>query len=99
MTSEMIDRVAKAIFYAQASPGTFKPDWQGFLVHNADTEMYHRMARAAFEEARVPTEAMITAGDNADYFSSEGINVSRVIGNDGIASVYRAMIDAALKDK
>ena len=46
---------------------------------------------------RVATEAMITAGDNSAYACSEGINLSRLIERDGIATVYAAMIDAALQ--
>jgi hypothetical protein len=58
------------------------------------------LARAALMAIREDLPAsIIRAGDNADYFCSEGIHISRMICDDGIQTVFTAMIDAILDGK
>jgi len=58
------------------------------------------IARAALQAIREDLpESVIRAGDKADYFCSEGIHISRLIYNDGIQTVFTAMIDAILDGK
>jgi hypothetical protein len=58
------------------------------------------IARAALQAIREDLpESVIRAGDNADYFCSEGIRISRMIYDGGIQTVFTAMIDAILDGK
>jgi hypothetical protein len=58
------------------------------------------LARAALQAIREDLpESVIRAGDKADYFCSEGIHISRLIYDDGIQTVFTAMIDAILDGK
>jgi hypothetical protein len=61
------------------------------------TPEYEDIVRAVLQAIRdgLP-ESVIRAGDNADYFCSEGIHISRMIDDDGIQTVFTAMIDAIL---
>lgn len=73
--TEMIERVAKAIQSAlsEGTPGR-------------DPDRMERIARAAIEAMRDPTEAMIDKGyDHVDY------------GGTDIEAAWKDMIDAALK--
>jgi hypothetical protein len=75
--SEMVDRVARALeldSYAHSGPMTHE-------------EMFRRQARAAIEEMRKPTDAMVEAGNPQ-------------CGEDSLGAWYpwTAMIDAALAD-
>lgn len=82
----MVERVAAALTsHVEAGWSTLEPD-------EADA-----LARAAIAAMREPTAEMVSAGDNSPYQCSEGVNVSRIIDVDGIAIMYRAMIDEALK--
>ena len=56
------------------------------------------IARAALQAVRdgLP-KSVIRAGDNADYDCSEGIHISRMICDEGIQTVFTAMIDAILE--
>jgi len=73
MTDSMIERVARALLVADRSAIT--PDY------------YQRMARAAIEAMREPTEAMLDAGVN---FRERNARTEQI---------WQAMIDAALKEK
>jgi phosphoribosylformylglycinamidine (FGAM) synthase-like enzyme len=57
---------------------------EGARIDVDDTPYHLRVARAALEAMREPTEAMVQAGINDS-------------GAFGLASAYRTMIDAALK--
>lgn len=81
--SEMIERVAKAIF-ADRYPGE---DWKDYQKRD-----YCGHARAAIEAMREPTEAMMAAVDCA------GVKAEWLSGK-AWAAGYRAMIDAALSEK
>lgn len=85
--SEMVNKVAKAIADAAGSdfdrlPATHGP---GHGLRN----MYLRMARAAIEAMRQPTEAMIDHAHAVTMPDSDNMQCP---------SFYRAMVDAALKD-
>ena len=73
MPDSMIERVARALLVADRSAIT--PDY------------YQRMARAAIEAMREPTEAMLDAGVN---FRERNARTEQI---------WQAMIDAALKEK
>ena len=73
MTDTTIERVARALLVADRSAIT--PDY------------YQRMARAAIEAMREPTEAMLDAGVN---FRERNARTEQI---------WQAMIDAALKEK
>ena len=73
MTDTMIEQVARALLVADRSAIT--PDY------------YQRMARAAIEAMREPTEAMLDAGVN---FRERNARTEQI---------WQAMIDAALKEK
>ena len=73
MTDSMIERVARALLVADRSAIT--PDY------------YQRMARAAIEAMREPTEAMLDAGVN---FRERNARTEQI---------WQAMIDEALKEK
>jgi len=73
MPDSMIERVARALLVADRSAIT--PDY------------YQRMARAAIEAMREPTEAMLDAGVN---FRERNARTEQI---------WQAMIDEALKEK
>lgn len=68
------------------------------ILRDCYGENFEVTARKILEALRLPTEAMVTAGDKADYFCSEGIRISELIDRDGVANVFTAMIDAALNN-
>ena len=72
MTDTMIEQVARALLVADRSAIT--PDY------------YQRMARAAIEAMREPTEAMLDAGVN---FRERNARTEQI---------WQAMIDAALSE-
>ncbi|MBR2268746.1 hypothetical protein [Sphingobium sp.] len=80
--SEMIERVAKAI-YEEDDPWHKAWPWPNLNESQGSPEPYRRIAAAAIKAMREPSEAMIEAGQQTD----ETITA---------VDVYRAMIDAAL---
>ena len=81
--SEMIERVAKAI-YEEDDPWHKAWPWPNLNESQGSPEPYRRIAAAAIKAMREPSEAMIEAGQQR---SDETITA---------VDVYRAMIDAAL---
>ena len=61
MTSEMVERVAKAIRAVVAT----HDDWDS--IGYGAREMYRRDARAAIEAMRTPTPDMCSAGEGYNY--------------------------------
>ena len=84
--SEMVERVAKAIYEKRNGQGC-RP-WS--RQPSAHKFPYIEDARAAIEAMREPTEAMLTAGD--DCCGEYGCGVWRM------REIFTAQIDAALKD-
>ena len=76
----MVERVAKALHKADNPDGSY----EGFFAHTPDPQIYERMARAAIEAMREPTEAM----DEEGAIFSDCNAATRT---------WQAMIDAALK--
>jgi hypothetical protein len=93
MTETMLTKAAKAICQATSKRNGWNPDRAWAASQNEFIED----AAAALEVIRdgLP-ESVIRAGDNADYFCSEGIKISRMIDYGGIQTVFTAMIDAIL---
>jgi hypothetical protein len=66
--------------------------------HDQPTEAnLEAMVLAVIKSIREPTDAMVRAADEADYQSSEGVSVSRIIGSDGIKSMWRAAVDEMMR--
>lgn len=84
--SEMIDRVAKAIYEADDVWSEAFP-WPVMGSKDQSPDEYRRIARAAIEAMREPTKAMRLAIAAADWQGSTDMNW-----DDG----YRVMVDAAL---
>ncbi|TDR28919.1 hypothetical protein [Aquamicrobium defluvii] len=93
--SEMVERVAKAIYEASPFKMTEGP-------YDRQSDLYKRncrlLARAAIEAMREPTDAMVDVGQDA---FAEGINM--VAGHpepsdEASYQTYIAMIDAALSE-
>jgi hypothetical protein len=62
MASEMVDRVARAIFEANAGKWWHGISWEEYAPeYSSNRESYEREARAAIEAMRVPTAEMIEA--------------------------------------
>lgn len=96
MSSEMVERVARAMWKSQC-PNT---PWDAAL----DEDYYdgpgrttlRSMARAAIEAMREPNEAMLRAGDDLYMAGVNVINGVPELGDEASFQLYRAMIDAAL---
>jgi hypothetical protein len=75
MTDSMVERVARAMFDDE------RPDdsYEKFVANNPDPQKYVRMARAAIEAMREPTDAMAQAvgshwGSQLDYLWKQMID-------------------------
>lgn len=87
MTSEMVERVAGALHAAHAEVG-----WPADECETCD-----KLARAAIEAMREPTEAMVCA---AECLTSEfRTEHDRIEVPPGPEEAWQAMIDAALQDE
>lgn len=78
---EMVERVARAVFAASGGRDYDKAPMRG---------MYDKMARAAIEAMREPSDSMITYADSHVRADSDNMQCP---------DFYRAMIDAALTPK
>jgi len=85
---DMVERVEAALI-AKAKDQT-----GGFDDYPASGLDYAALARAAVEAMREPTEMMCEAGNDTGAVENGVFRIS----NRDIATVYRAMIDAALKN-
>lgn len=103
MNSEMVEKVARAIWLDMASRADKESAWDGFDAN--DRASYISMARAAIEAMREPTKEMVTAGDDEKEACIDSGWDSDADGNrydyttvnsDLPARVFRAMIAAAL---
>lgn len=84
--TEMIERVAAAIYAVQPHLNTGKPvPWLELIGPLREKSI--ELARAAIEAMREPTEEMMDAGESADPTPERDTNAIRVWGR---------MIDAAL---
>lgn len=92
----MIERVAKAIKSGMEDSEAFSLVANGSKSEAALQQFLDVLAMDAIEAMREPTEAMVSAGDEAKYTCSEGINLSQLIERSGIKAVFAAMVDAAL---
>ncbi len=90
----MIERVARAICAEEYGGG--EDNW---LTYRRNAICLARVAIIAMQE---PTEAMLVAANDADYYSPEGQTLawSTSLDDDfsGIKAIYRDMIAAALKE-
>lgn len=85
--SEMVDRVARAIFVAM---GGHADEW---LMYDDDVrDEYRAPARAAVEAMREPTEDMLDVGYENNGFIIYQLGPQRF----GAGDAYRSMIDTAL---
>ena len=105
--SEMIERVARAIVFHVRAPAREFEDmtedeyWERFKTESADFEFFMGQARAAIEEMRVATEAMIECGSaNISPWWSPAMEGSGSYGDTrkAAASSWMGMIDAALSE-
>lgn len=105
----MIERVARAMYAADEEIALDSPSVEyWFSGQNRETKFtadgYRTLARAAFAALREPTRAMVDAGDAAlaDQIDSDRDSrtdeVSSTIRSGAQTEVFRAMIDAALKE-
>lgn len=111
-TSEMIERVAKALLKARFydyEPGAYENDLEKFfkVVDPDHVEAAEYEARAAIEAMREPSKQMIAAGDEekeacidqgADSDADGNSYPYTYINSDLPARVFRAMIAAALPE-
>lgn len=88
---EMIERVAKAIYEADDVWCAAFP-WPSMGSMDQSPDNYRRIARAAVEAMREPTEEMLAAGSRSRTASDRFDN-----GDDTLAPEFTAMIDEALK--
>lgn len=93
----MIERVARILFDIDY-PNAVEVDE---IFWDEKCDYYRADARRIIEAMREPTKAMTEAGEQADLpggqFGGEHFRGSSVMGDDA-AAVWRAMIDAALKE-
>lgn len=87
----MIERVARAMC-ADDSPHN---DWDSRDMSDFTRDAWRKMAKAAIEAMREPTDEMIAAGE-AEFF--EHLPEARDWTLSYTKTAYEAMIDAALKD-
>ena len=85
MTKTMIERVARAMASASGEAWWVYPDQWGRRTWQTRDE-YMARARAAIAAMREPTEGMV--GEGVECRQHDG----------GVTHIYRAMIDAALKE-
>lgn len=82
----MIERVARRLFWQHDGKYAERgmPTWES--LDDLTRDSFLKDARAAIDEMREPTDAMVEAGDKdtRDWASAE--------------TAYRAMIDAAISD-
>ena len=83
--SEMVERVAKALYIAEIGPAIGPFDWDIDEAGEVAARNYRKMARAAIEAMREPTEAMVRAG--GDVTESDAIAIA----------TWHAMIDEAIR--
>lgn len=88
MTSEMVERVAGALHAAHAEVG-----WPADECETCD-----KLARAAIEAMREPTEAMIRAGEPVVY-DCYSLEPGEGLDENPALPTWQAMIDAALQDE
>lgn len=81
--SDMVERVAMAIFDQMHDGGYDNP----YSASEETKTFYRKLARAAIEAMREPTELMVYAGHD----------VAEEAGKSGVRFAYTAMIDEALK--
>lgn len=102
--SEMVKRAAYAIALYEMRLKTPKlaafceanPEARALAVAQA-VETYAGTARAVIEAIREPTEAMGKAADRPDFWVfDDRLNGDQFAAD--VCDIYRAMIDAALKD-
>ena len=86
--SEMIERVARAIFTEANAASSGYGEW-------CTDDMANAAARAAIEAMREPTEAMIDAGDDICPIA-RGTESHKMSGGVVPEDYWRAMIDAVL---
>lgn len=86
MMNEMVERVARAIYYAGWPEPPTMPRNRWEALSDEERALCRRMARAAIAAMREPTEEMVDAA-GSDLADCE---------NDQIIAAFRAMIDAAL---
>ena len=96
MTETMLERAVKAVALSDGFTAKELSTMRGDPRIDPTPE-YEGIVRAVLQAIRdgLP-ESVIRAGDNADYFCSEGIKISRMIDYGGIQTVFTAMIDAIL---
>jgi hypothetical protein len=82
----MVERVAEAITLAAVGKG------------NRPNARMRRIARAAIEAMREPTEEMVSAGADAEPTDYNGGPIPKDARKFTALVIYRAMIDAALKE-
>ena len=90
--SEMIERVAKAI-YEEDDPWHKAWPWPDLNEKQGSADAYRRIAAAAIKAMHEPTPDMVASGVN------QALNGVRPIGfsvKDYVAELHGAMIDAAL---
>jgi hypothetical protein len=85
--SEMVER-ARLAFLEELRK---TPAW--LYIHNCEVADFRRAMRTAIAEMREPTEGMIAAGGNCGGFEFDGES-----GTIYPSPIWRAMIDAALKE-
>lgn len=99
---DMVEKVAQAVCLTQ---------WGGYPMERGEREAWPqwaqalKVARAAIEAMREPTEAMIAAGAWSNYGWTREQSIER--GKEAVydeyasnaASIYRDIIDAALKEQ
>lgn len=89
MSSEMVERVARAISHAFREEGSH---WDGKWESDAEHHEFLRAARAVISAMREPTEEMLAAGGSGGLSHRDGSPNPHAAD-----ACWRLMIDAALK--
>lgn len=94
--SEMVERVAKAIYEADGVWSLAFP-WPTMGSDGQSPDNYRRIARAAVEAMREPTEDMRFAGGNSIAYPSVYMGGPGEARMRAASQYYTAMIEAALE--
>ncbi len=93
MHTEMIDRVAQAIFQAECDFNEEEPDW-GRCGYKTAVSLYHALARTALEAIHEPSEQMHEGAGTVAGFDR---NIDAAKTREAHTQWWQKMIDVALK--
>lgn len=95
--SEMIERVARAVFAESHEIGNTHGDFD--ILMPEVQEVFIRFARAAIEAMREPTATMVSAGSRQRPYREDDGDYDGMEYRGNTEGTWQAMIDAALKEE